>query len=81
MVNKGKWLDAGGQPFQMASEKHIEALSKPAYPGVIDGYGARTLGRPCLRPPPRADSARRRRCGAGLLTWLNTDMKPSLLIQ
>ena len=28
MLNKGKWLDKSGAAFQMASEKHIEAMVK-----------------------------------------------------
>lgn len=35
MLNKGMWLDKSGKPFQMAAEKHIEAMMKPAYPGAL----------------------------------------------
>jgi CubicO group peptidase (beta-lactamase class C family) len=39
MLNKGKWLDAAGQPYQMASPTFIQEMMSPAFPGVVDGYG------------------------------------------
>ena len=39
MLNKGKWLDAQGQPFQMAAPAFIKEMMSPAFPGVLDGYG------------------------------------------
>lgn len=30
IVNRGKWLDKSGQPYQLADPKHIEALTQPA---------------------------------------------------
>ena len=77
MLNKGKWLDKTGAPFQMAAEKHIDAMMKPAYPGVIDGCAWLPLS---SSPPPRPTAAACRLTPAplsqtdGLLTWLNTDM-------
>jgi CubicO group peptidase (beta-lactamase class C family) len=40
--NKGVWLDAAGKPFQLASADYVEQMVKPAYPGLIDGYGLLT---------------------------------------
>ena len=58
MVNKGKWLDENDKPVQLAAEKHIDAMMKPAYPGVIDGYGLLTWLN--TGPPPAAPACRSR---------------------
>lgn len=39
IINKGKWIDANGELFQLIDEKYIEEMTSPAYPSANMAYG------------------------------------------
>ena len=61
IANGGKWLDAGGKPYQMADPDYIKQMLQPAVPGVIDGYGLLTWLNKDMTKPAK-DGAKRSHC-------------------
>lgn len=39
VLNRGTWLDAAGNPYQLGQPDFYDSMVKPAFDGVIDGYG------------------------------------------
>ena len=69
ILNKGKWIDADGKPYQMADPAYIAQVNQPAFPGIIDGYGLLTWLNTDMRKPADAKGTPRSHCCAP--RWAN----------
>ena len=68
IINRGKWRDASGQPYQLGQAAYMDEMLQPAYPGTIDGYGFLTWLNTDMRAPIGDGRARSHCCGP---RWLD----------